>query len=299
MGGLFYIGIVLVPALATLSVTARAHVLAQGLPTFGALAIVSVLILATTGSLNTTVHLNAFEQLFTTLYGRILVVKIILFLMMIGISTYHAFFLRSQLAEELQQHEEAIVKDVVAVPVTIQKHFSQSINQGGDDKQSLLHIQTLNSRLGTWLQREALLGALILLCVAFLAAFAGTLAPPPPPASSTNQQPTGPYAQTQTGHGYSVTLQITPATFGTNTFRVTLKDMQGQPVKGAAVLLETQMLDMDMGTDVNQMKADATTGNVFKEQAELTMAGNWQIFVKILPPNQKNFISYSFKLFAH
>ncbi len=300
VGGLLYIALILIPAQAKLSITDRAHVMAQGLPAFGALAILSVLVLASTGSLNTTIHLTAFEQLFTTLYGRILVVKISLFLMMIGISAYHAFFLRSQLAEELKQQQVAVVEDFVSVPVAIQRQSSRQINQEQDDKQSLLHIQALNNRLSSWLQREALLGTLILLCVAFLAAFAGTLASPPPPisaANQANQQPAGPYAQTQRAHGYNVTLQIAPATFGTNTFTVTLKDMQGRPAKGAAVLLETQMLDMDMGTDVNQLKADPAAGNVFHEQAELTMQGNWQIFVKILPPNQKSFVAYSFKLF--
>ncbi len=116
-------------------------------------------------------------------------------------------------------------------------------------------------------------------------------------SGSAHQQPTGPYAQTQTGHGYSVTLQITHATFGTNTFTVILKDTQGRPLMGAAVLLETQMLDMDMGTDVNQLKADVANGNVFHDNAEVTMNGNWQLFVKVLPPNQKTFVSYSFKLF--
>ncbi len=298
VGGLFYIGVILVPALATLSITARARVLAQGLPAFGALAIVSVFILASTGSLNTTIHLNTFDQLFTTLYGRILVVKISLFFLMMGISAYHAFFLRSRLAEELKQQQETGVEDFVSVPVTVQRQLSPGINQDGGDKQRLLHIQALNGRLSSWLQREALLGALILLCVAFLAAFAGTLMPPPPPASATSQQPVGPYSQTQTAHGYSVTLQVAPATFGTNTFTVTLKDMQGRPVKDAAVLLETQMLDMDMGTNVDQLKADAAAGNIFREQQELTMAGHWQLYVKVLPPNQKSFISYSFKLFA-
>nr|MBA2679808.1 copper resistance protein CopC/CopD [Ktedonobacteraceae bacterium] len=227
VGGLLYIALILVPAQAKLSITDRARVLAQGLPAFGALAFLGVLVLASTGSLNTTIHLTAFEQLFTTLYGRILVVKISLFLMMIIISAYHAFFLRSQLTEELKQ-QEAVVEDFVSVPALIQGQSSHHVHQGQDDRQSLLRIQTLNNRLSAWLQREAVLGTLILLCVAFLAAFAGTLAPPPPPVSATsqaNQQPAGPYVQTQTAHGYRVTLQIAPATFGTNTFTVTLKDM--------------------------------------------------------------------------
>jgi hypothetical protein len=105
---------------------------------------------------------------------------------MIIISAYHAFFLRSQLAEELKVQQEAVVEDFMSVPVTIQRRSLHSIHQEQDAQQSLIHIRSLNNRLSAWLQREALLGTLILLCVAFLAAFAGTLAPPPPPVSATS-----------------------------------------------------------------------------------------------------------------
>ena len=81
VGGLLYIGIVLMPALATLAPRARARVLALGLPEFSALAIVCALLLAATGSLNTTIHLTSLAQFVTTAYGRVLFVKIELFLL--------------------------------------------------------------------------------------------------------------------------------------------------------------------------------------------------------------------------
>jgi putative copper export protein len=38
--------------------------------------------------------MTSFDQLVTTAYGRTLVIKILLFLLMAGISAYHAFALR-------------------------------------------------------------------------------------------------------------------------------------------------------------------------------------------------------------
>src|SRR5204863_6557142 len=131
-------------------------------------------------------------------------------------------------------------------------------------------------------------------CVAFLGAFAGTLAPTPSAVATRTGQFSGPFLQTQSVQGYSVTLKVAPDTFGTNTFTVTVADMQGHPVQGAAVLAETTMLDMDMGTDVLQLQADTSSPGTFSGQSELTMAGRWQVRLRILPPNEKTFVIVMF-----
>jgi len=94
-------------------------------------------------------------------------------------------------------------------------------------------------------------------------------------------------------------LKVTPDTFGTNTFYVTLKDAQGQPVNNATVLVQTTILDMDMGTqniDLKPMGADAP-GSYFG-QGDLTMAGNWGVVVKALAPGAKDYVAVSFKFVA-
>ena len=101
VGGLLYISLVFVPALAGLDVRTRARVLALGLPEFGAVAILSAFLLAATGTLNTTIHLTSIDQFLTTAYGRTLFVKIEIFLLMVGISAWHAFHVRPQLAQAL------------------------------------------------------------------------------------------------------------------------------------------------------------------------------------------------------
>jgi len=59
IGGLLYIGVALVPAIARLPERQRARVLALGLPEFGAVALTCAALLALTGSLNTTIRLTS------------------------------------------------------------------------------------------------------------------------------------------------------------------------------------------------------------------------------------------------
>jgi hypothetical protein len=91
-----------------------------------------------------------------------------------------------------------------------------------------------------------------------------------------------------------VTLKVTPDSFGANTFTVTVTDAQGHPVQGAAVLAEITDLDMDMGTDALQLPADTTSPGTFSGQTDLTMAGHWQVRLRILPPNEKTFVILMF-----
>lgn len=299
VGGLFSIAVVLVPTLFKLDTRRRARVLALGLPEFSALALMTFLLLAATGSLNTTVHLTSLDQLVTTLYGRTLTVKICLFLLMAVISAHHAFTLRSRVVLQLQSPDDPAdsAKTVGEEPATTHEHTHQ------EHIPPLWSLRRLTERMADWLQIEALIGVAILLCVVFLSAFAGTLAvsPTASPATTTassDNQAHGPFLQTQHGSGYTISLEVTPDSFGTNTFTVKVQDAQHHPVKGAAILIETQMLDMDMGTDTTQLQAVAATPGSYSGQSDLTMAGHWRLVVRLLPPNKNTFVLYSFNFSA-
>jgi hypothetical protein len=84
---------------------------------------------------------------------------------------------------------------------------------------------------------------------------------------------------------------------GTNTFTVTITDIQGHALQGASVLAQTTMLDMDMGTDVLQLQANPSSPGTFSGQSALTMAGHWQVRLRILPPHEQSFVIVVF-LFA-
>lgn len=348
VGGLIYIAIVLVPTLRRLPERARAQMMARGLPHFSALAIITVVVLAATGSLNTAVHLTSIDQFLTTSYGRTLAIKIELFLIMAAISAYHAFWLRPRLAVSLandtgemevaesdqepwsatagneQTARTALHAGRAAPSVAFagadgprgagggagarQGHDAQQMERASAasdaDYQdaaaangSGIRAATLNlaSALEDWLQREAALGVAILACVALLAAFAGSLAPAPPPAAAAASTPY--VSAPQTAGGLTVTLRVDPAAFGTNTFTVAVHDASGKPVDGAGVTIATQDLDMDMGIQTAQLKPTGEAG-VYSGQAELTMAGNWEIIVGVLPANVQQIQKFTFKLSA-
>jgi putative copper export protein/methionine-rich copper-binding protein CopC len=128
LGGLFYISLVFVPALGQLAQRSRARALALGLPAFGAVAILSAILLAATGSLNATVRMTSFNQLVTTAYGRTLVIKILLFLLMAGISAYHAFWLRPRLASALTTEQSAPILAPVASLALLEQSRSAAMS---------------------------------------------------------------------------------------------------------------------------------------------------------------------------
>ncbi|HEX6543199.1 MAG TPA: copper resistance protein CopC [Ktedonobacterales bacterium] len=305
VGGLLYISLVFVPALARLDVRTRARVLALGLPEFGAVAILSAFLLAATGTLNTTIHLTSIAQFLTTAYGRTLFVKIELFLLMVGISAWHAFRVRPQLAYVLAEQEAATpAGSRVAIPVPAAAEHSSaregreatSDSKGGNgSREGIGTLRELAVRLEDWLRREAMLGAAVLLCAALLGAFAGTLAAPPSGATPTS--PSGPFLQTQQAGNYAITLNVVPAKFGTNTFTVTVKDSKGAPVTNAIVVVTTIMLDMDMGEqNVTLKPVGADSPGVYRGEGDLTMGGHWQLNVKAVPRGAPQPLTPSFKL---
>lgn len=335
VGGLLYISLVLLPATHALAPHIRARVLADGLPEFSAVAIVSVVVLAATGTLNTTIHLTSALQVITTAYGRTLFVKSELFLLMVGISAYHAFVLRPRLAVELEHTargagvgatldaalgEAALVSSASATGARNASHSAGSrptrnaddgngftakatsdSQMNGDVTALSARARQLSERIEDWLHREALLGVAVLACVALLAAFAGSLAAPVGASGSggaTSAPGSGPYTSTQTVSNTAISLHVTPATFGTNTFTVHLTDTHGTAIRGATVLLQTTALDMNMGTQRVQLKPVASTAGSYSGQADLAMAGHWLVVVKVLQQGSQHYLDAPYRLTA-
>jgi copper transport protein len=305
LGGLFYISLIFVPALSQLTSRGRARALALGLPAFGAVAILSAILLAATGSLNATVRMTSFDQLVTTAYGRTLVIKILLFLLMAGISAYHAFWLRPRLARALTAGQSASPQTIPAA-VTLASYgdsaqfpLRQDVGPEGSSGDGAVSggARKLAERLEDWLRREAIIGLGVLLCAALLAAFAGSLATAPAPiAGATSNAYVNTVTTTPNGD-YAVTLKVAPTKFGTNTFLATVKDKNGNPVEGASVLLQTTMLDMDMGTQSLQLTPiGADSPGTYGGQADLAMGGDWSFAIKVLPAGAKDFETATYKI---
>jgi hypothetical protein len=117
-------------------------------------------------------------------------------------------------------------------------------------------------------------------------------------ASTSSATSKSAFVQTQTSGSYAVTLRVSPAKFGYNTFSVTLKDAQGgAPVSNATVEIFTTMLDMDMGTQSTSLRpASGASPGVYSGGGELSMAGNWQIGVKVAPPSPAQSFAVDFHI---
>ena len=191
-GGLLYITMIILPLLRRFNMRQHDHILASALPSFSVFAIASVIVLSLTGTLNATIRLTSWQQLVTTLYGWTLTIKIELFLLMVAISIYHAGYLRPRLTRELNTPPEGIrmMPEQTLVEVTASNAprpastESETLNEAAiattsyrDEESISERAQRLAERLEGWLRREAILGVAVLLCVALLGAFAGTLAP--------------------------------------------------------------------------------------------------------------------------
>ena len=320
VGGLFYISLVLVPALTRLSPRQRARVLALGLPQFGALAIVAATLLASTGSLSTTVRLTSIQQFITTAYGWTLLVKIELFLLMVGISAYHAFILRPRLAHTLVAADAAAVRAATAAPSLVaagsrkgRKAATVMMEAPARPVNDRLppQAQALSRRISDWLFWEAVVGVAVLLCVALLSAFAGTLAvtptagsvassAPPVAASSPTAAPaSGPaaFTKTQKAGSFGVTLSLDTNAVGTNAVTVTVTDAKGNPVAGAAVVVLRALAstpNTPFGTGVQLKETGKAKPGQYTGSVDVVQPGAWDVTVKVLAPNADQFVQTIF-----
>jgi putative copper export protein len=319
LGGLLYIGYILLPATTQMPPRRRARLLAYGLPQFGAIAIICGAVLVVAGLLNSTLQLIPWTELLTTTYGRTLAVMFELLLILAGMSAYHAFFLRPRLAQELNAEdppmipnstrEQMITPSETLVGAAPRLHTTPTERAGdspapgrppGQPEPPELspRARALEERLRDWLRREALLAGALLLCVVLLGIFAVSLLPNLT-STGVGGQSRGPYIGTETTRNYTVTMKVSPDIFGTNTFTVTLKDSAGRPVAGAHVLIQTDSLDMDMGIQTIQLREiGAAVPGTYSGQSELTMAGHWKATVTLQVPGSRQPLTLDFQFSA-
>ncbi|MBJ8050567.1 copper resistance protein CopC [Bacillus cereus] len=140
-------------------------------------------------------------------------------------------------------------------------------------------------RLGATVKVEFIIGIIVFVIVAFMT---NVQTPPMPP--------TGPFTESkQLDNGYELTLYVSPNKVGQNTFHITLKDENGQPVTDMEqIVLTTQSLDMSMGKGSFKVSA-VSPGEYEAEGMYINMTGNWNIHVHGLTKSLDSFdIDYKF-----
>lgn len=288
IGGMLYILLIYLPVLKTRPWSERARSLLAVLPHYSFLAIAGVLLMAVTGPFTASFHLNSLDQLFSTAYGRTLLVKSALVGALLLTSAYHVLWLRPRIKKEYRKYvyareRQAKVLARAAIPSGESGTQVSQLAQQVKLREGRLSGRT--SQLIRILRWEPWLGVAVLLCVGLLNIFASTLTPalaqPQTPPNGTGAGGFHQSAQTSDGK-YSVTLSISPNRFGTNVFAVQVTEIStGQHLNAnqVGVTVSTIMLDMDMGATSTDLQSDGKNG--FSASIDFPMGGNWRIDVRL------------------
>lgn len=313
VGGMMYITTTYLPTLKKSQPLERTRSLLAILPRYSPLAIAGVLIMSISGPFNATVHMNSWNQLFSTPYGRTLDIKVLLVGALLLTSAIHVGLLRPRLKATYQAYQgtlddlahqdqqtttEATQNDIPRedVPTTTKdttrnasgvlqkvKQRERIISRQLKQMEDTIAQQT--QRLIRVLSWEPLLGVGVLLCTGLLTVFAGTLQPATPSQAQSQTAPViKPYITTikTKDNLYTLNITISPNRSGTNVFTATVMDSKGNAISAnqVGVALYTTMLDMDMGTSP-ALKLQPDGKGHFTGIGVLDMPGRWQLRVVV------------------
>jgi copper transport protein len=214
-------------------------------PRFSNMAFVSVVVLVASGTWAAVLHLPTLRTLWDTSYGQALLVKIALLVAAMALGAVNLLWTRPGLVR-------------------------------GD------------TAAATLLRRLVSTEVLLVAGAIFAAAVLSSLAPPSKAfaavgGASAHVGP-GPVTQTVRRAGYTLAVTLSPNRAAVpNDFSVKIT-RNGQPVRGATVVLTFTMLDMEMGNQAYRLTE--TTPGVYTHAAPaLVMVGHWGLSFNVAPPN--------------
>src|SRR6266852_2911225 len=279
-GALAYLGYVLLPLLLIVEPHHYGETFASLLRRLTPPALGTLGVLLVSGLFLSESSLSSAQQLLTDPYGRALLVKIVLIVLMLMFSVYVLFVIHPKLARQ------AVLLSVVDVELPARR-----------TRQSALERTV--QRLGQTLKFQSWLGAGALLCAALMAFYAPPIVFPAnsyaistcsgtPRGCQASPSTAAINAQMQKAGNLTVTLVVLPGRVDyANTVVVTINDSQGNPVTDAQVQLSTNMELMVMGTAHATVKGgNPTYIATFNKDAAFSMSGAWDITVRIQRPNQ-------------
>lgn len=91
VGGLFHMALTMTEGVSRLEGRQRLRVLERAIPLFTKLAVASIVVIALTGVYNSWIHVDGLSALWSTPYGEVLSVKIILFIVMVALGGLNTF----------------------------------------------------------------------------------------------------------------------------------------------------------------------------------------------------------------
>lgn len=220
-------------------------------PRFSTVALVSVIAIISSGTVQAFLRIPTFSALYDTAYGRALLVKIGLLAIALGLASVNVLRSTPRL---------------------------RAVARGGGG----------GGRTAALLRRRIAGEAALVVAIIFAA---GLLSSLPPPSSAlgrigkldANVGP-GKVLKTITHGPYAVQIGITPNRAAVpNHFTVVLTK-GGKPVPGAQIVEKFDMLDMDMGEQAYRLAQRAPSTPYEKSVPSLVMVGHWGLTFTITPP---------------
>ena len=261
IGGVLSLVLLLPPTLKSLTpgTGERTRVLAALIPLFSRTALISVGVLVLSGSYSSLIEVGSVEALFGTLYGQVLVAKLVLFGFTLALAAGNLLRISPQMT---------------ALATNPQ-------GKAGSKRAGRLQFQFKQA-----IALEAVLLVAVLLSVGVLT----SLEPARQPGGNN-----GPQNMVQTAAGLHFDLTVSPGQAGINNFALKLTDAAGQPISNPTLVqLRLQMLEMDMGEPILTLKP-GQPGLYTGTGAILSMVGTWRIAVFVQRPGQAD-VSVPFQL---
>ncbi|WP_376796751.1 copper resistance protein CopC [Thermogemmatispora sp.] len=275
LGGLAYLGYVLLPLLAGMEADHQAEVLVTLTRRLTPLLLMAMAVLLVSQLFLAESVFSDLQALLTTAYGRTLLVRLGLTVLLLALSLFTLFRITPRLARQ------TLLLPVVDAEMPARRTRREAL------------LQT-ERQLGRLLKGQSWVGMAILLCAALMSFFAPPIAFPQINYAQAVQNQTGQAASTtppsaiQQVGDLTVSLFITPGRVNSpHTVLILLTDSRGQPVTNARISLAINMVLMDMGT-VQQTLSRGEPAYVatFPARSTFDMAGLWKLELTIERPAQ-------------
>lgn len=210
-------------------------------------------------------------------YGRALLVRDLLLLLMVVITGSLLFVLLPRL------QRQAVLLPVVTAEMPARRTRTFKLEQ-------------TERTIKRALRGLSALAAATLVCVALMNFFAPPVILPNLDYTALVNQANAsanPTTQTQNVGGLSITMSVSPARVNaTNTVSLTINDAQGKAISNATVKLAVNMQIMDMGTATATINGgSATYTTTFQAAQTFTMPGLWVIEATIDQPGQQPIVA--------
>lgn len=276
-GSLAYLGLVLLPALPVADPDHYAETLVQILKRAMPLLLLSIAVLLVSEVFLTEATIQVPTQFVTHPYGRALLVRASLLLLMVFLTGYTLLSLLPLLQRQ-----------TVLLPVVDAEMPARRTRQFKLEKTARTIKRACNAL--------SAVAAVTVICLALMNFFTPPVVFPNVNYQALVDQANGVNgssgsamsSQTQQVGTLTVTLQVFPArASAANTVVLLLSDAQGKPVHNATVNLRINMLIMDMGEASATLKgSDSVYAAIFPANQAFSMAGNWVVKVDIHRPGQ-------------